>query len=204
MLYVLAGVNGGGKSSIGGQILRDAGMDWFNPDDWSRALQAAGRPRETAEGEAWAEGQRRLRHALEQHESFAFETTLGGRSVTATLIEATRTHEVLVWYVGLDSVERHLERVALRVRHGGHDIPAAKIRERHVSSMANLVRLLPHVAAIQVFDNSATVPEGQPLKPPRLVAKIEAGRLRWPALGALASVPRWAAPVVEAALPAPR
>jgi hypothetical protein len=70
--------------------------------------------------------------------------------------------------------------------------------------MANLVRLLPHVAAIQVFDNSATVPEGQPLKPPRLVAKIEAGRLRWPALGALASVPRWAAPVVEAALPAPR
>ena len=52
MLYVLAGVNGGGKSSIGGRILRETGMDWFNPDDWSRALQAAGSIRETADGEA--------------------------------------------------------------------------------------------------------------------------------------------------------
>lgn len=200
MLYVLAGVNGGGKSSIGGRILREAGMDWFNPDDWSRALQAAGRTRETADGEAWQEGQGRLQAALDRGESFAFETTLGGRSVTATLIEATRSHEVLVWYVGLDSVERHLERVALRVRCGGHDIPEQRIRHRYLSSMANLVRLVKQVAAIQVFDNSATVAEGEPLRPPRLVARIEAGRLRWPPLEGLDAVPRWAVPVVAAAL----
>jgi len=200
VLYVLAGVNGGGKSSIGGRILREAGMDWFNPDDWSRALQAAGSIRETADGEAWAEGQRRLRDALANGESFAFETTLGGRSVTATLIDATRTHDVLVWYVGLDSVERHLERIALRVRCGGHSIPEHRVRERYVSAMANLVRLLPHVAAIHVFDNTATVAEGEPLRPPKRVARIDAGRLRWPSLDALETVPRWAVPVVAAAL----
>lgn len=200
MLYVLAGVNGGGKSSLGGAVLREAGLDWFNPDDWSRALQAAGRPREIADGEAWAEGQRRLREALANNDSFAFETTLGGRTVTATLIEATRTHEVLVWYVGLDSVERHLERIALRVRRGGHDIPTAKVRERWLASMANLVRLAPHVAAIQVFDNSISVAEGEALRPPTLVARIEEGRLRWPSEAQLKDVPRWAASVVEAAL----
>lgn len=175
-------------------------MDWFNPDDWSRALQAAGRAREAADGEAWQEGQRRLRTALDSGESFAFETTLGGRSITATLIEATRSHEVLVWYVGLDSVERHLERVALRVRRGGHDIPEQRIRERYMRSMANLVRLVPHVAAIQVFDNSISVAEGEPLRPLKLVARIEAGRLRWPPLESLDEVPRWAVPVVAATL----
>lgn len=201
MLYVLAGVNGGGKSSLGGQVLREAGLDWFNPDDWSRALQAAGRPREAADAEAWAEGQRRLHEAIRLGRSFAFETTLGGRSVTATLIEAARSHDVLIWYVGLDSVERHLARVALRVRHGGHDIPAARIRERWLRSMANLVRLVPHAAAIEVFDNSTEVPEGEPLRPPRRVARIEGGRLRWPPPEGLREVPRWAAPVVAAALP---
>jgi predicted ABC-type ATPase len=201
VLYVLAGVNGGGKSSLGGRVLCEASLDWFNPDDWSRALQAAGRPRELADAEAWAEGQRRLRRAIEARQSFAFETTLGGRSVTATLIEATRSHDVLVWYIGLDSIERHLARVALRVRHGGHDIPAARIRERWLRSMANLVRLVPQVAAIEVFDNSAEVPEGEPLRPPRRVARIEGGRLRWPPPEALDQVPRWAAPVVAAALP---
>ena len=200
MIVVLAGVNGGGKSSLGGAVLREAGMAWFNPDDWSRALQAAGRPREVADAEAWAEGQRRLKAAITAGTSFAFETTLGGRSVTATLIEAGRSHDVLIWYVGLDSVAQHLERVALRVRHGGHDIPAAKIRERWLGSMANLVRLVPHAAGIQVFDNLTAVPEGEPLRPPRLVAAIEDGRLRWPPPDALDRVPRWAVPVVEAAL----
>jgi hypothetical protein len=31
VIYVLAGVNGGGKSSLGGAVLREAGMAWFNP-----------------------------------------------------------------------------------------------------------------------------------------------------------------------------
>lgn len=200
MLYVLAGVNGGGKSSLGGRVLREAGVDWFNPDDWSRALQAAGRARASADGDAWQEGQRRLRSALAVGESFAFETTLGGRSVTASLIEAASTHDVLIWYVGLESPERHIERVALRVSRGGHSIPEHRIRERYLSSMANLVRLVPHVQAIQVFDNSVTVAEGGALRPPALVASIVDGRLRWPNVEGLSDVPRWAVPVVEAGL----
>lgn len=120
--------------------------------------------------------------------------------MAAKLINATRTHEVLVWTIGLDSAERHLERIALRVRHGGHSIPEHKVRERYTASMANLVRLVPHVHAIQVFDNSATVTEGQPLHAPRLVALIVEGRLAKPGLDALHAVPRWAVAVVEAAL----
>lgn len=72
----------------------------------------------------------------------------------------------------------------------GHHIPGAKIRERAVRSIANLVRLLPHAIAIQVFDNEATVPESEPLRPQTLVAKIDGAPLRWPKDDDLASVPR--------------
>ncbi|HWS90974.1 MAG TPA: ZTL protein, partial [Mycobacterium sp.] len=40
-LYVLAGVNGAGKSSIGGAAIRAAGGDYYNPDEAARALMVA-------------------------------------------------------------------------------------------------------------------------------------------------------------------
>ena len=35
-IFALAGVNGAGKSSVGGTILREHGLDWFNPDTFAR------------------------------------------------------------------------------------------------------------------------------------------------------------------------
>ena len=32
-IYVLAGTNGAGKSSIGGAMFREAGAEYFNPDE---------------------------------------------------------------------------------------------------------------------------------------------------------------------------
>ena len=40
-IYVLAGVNGAGKSSIGGAAFRAAGADYYNPDEAVRELKAA-------------------------------------------------------------------------------------------------------------------------------------------------------------------
>jgi len=54
VLYVLAGVNGAGKSSIGGHLLERAGLTWFNPDTFARELIAAtGCDQASADGQAW-------------------------------------------------------------------------------------------------------------------------------------------------------
>jgi predicted ABC-type ATPase len=37
-ILVLAGVNGAGKSSVGGTMLADHGLTWFNPDSFAREL----------------------------------------------------------------------------------------------------------------------------------------------------------------------
>jgi shikimate kinase len=135
VLYVLAGVNGAGKSSVGGHLLTRAGLPWFNPDSFARELRAAtGCDPTAANAAAWTEGMRRLDAAVQARQSFAFETTLGGRSVPARLRAASRTHEVLVWFCGLASPELHLARVRSacrrRPRHPPSQDPRALAR-RH-------------------------------------------------------------------------
>lgn len=84
ILFVLAGVNGAGKSSIGGHLLARAGLPWFDPDRFAREIVAAtGCGQTTANAHTWAEGMRRLDEALAARRNHAFETTLGGQTVPA-------------------------------------------------------------------------------------------------------------------------
>lgn len=201
VLYVLAGVNGAGKSSIGGHLLQRAGLAWYNPDSFARELVRATGCDQTQANAAWQEGVRRLDQALATQRSFAFETTLGGRSITRRLHQATGGHDVIVWFCGLASPEQHIARVRARVQAGGHDIPADKIRKRWTSSQANLIGLMSHLAHVRVYDNSQEALPGQAVPDPMLVLEMAGGHLRYPdGPSALRQTPDWAKPLVEAAL----
>jgi predicted ABC-type ATPase len=204
VLYVLAGVNGAGKSSVGGHLLEAAGLSWFNPDTFARELVAlTGCDQAIASGRAWAEGLRRLDEAIARQSHFAFETTLGGHTMAARIAQAASTHDVLVWFCGLDSPERHVARVRARVRAGGHDIPEARIRERYPQAQLNLIALMPRLAHLRVYDNSVDVAPGAAIPDPVLVLEMRGGRLMWPGrndAAALARTPGWAKPLVEAAM----
>ncbi len=199
---MLAGVNGAGKSSVGGDSLRQAGKAWFNPDDYARDLLAiVDCTPVQANAEAWQEGMRRLEAAIADARSHAFETTLGGNSIAARLREAAASHDIQMWYCGLDSPEHHLARVRQRVARGGHDIPEAKVRERYETSRRNLIELLPYLAQLQVYDNSVDAVPGQPMPNPRLLLQMERGRIVFPTdIEALKRIPNWAKPIMETAL----
>ena len=202
-IQVLAGVNGAGKSSVGGSMLRAHGLTWFNPDSFARELMArSGASRDIADGDAWAYGKTQLEAAIAGGTSFAFETTLGGTTIARLLGEAAATHDVFIIFCGLASLQMHLDRVKLRVRAGGHDIPEDKIRERWDSSRQNLIALLPRLAQLQVFDNSAEVAPGEDVPFPLLVLEMKDGRVVHPGRGdvmALQATPDWAKPIVAAA-----
>jgi predicted ABC-type ATPase len=204
VLYVLAGVNGAGKSSVGGYLLARAGMSWFDPDSFARDLVAASDcPQNTANVLAWTEGMRRLDAAIKGKYNHAFETTLGGNTVTKKVLAASQTHDVMIWFCGLASPEHHIARVRARVEAGGHDIPEAKIRERYPLAQMNLIALMPHLAHLQIYDNSAEAAPGEIVPDPVLVLQMEAGHLIWPSpndAAALGNTPEWAKALVEAAL----
>lgn len=201
-IHVLAGVNGVGKSSVVGATIRDKGGEYYNPDEAAREIMAAnpGLGQDEANAAAWEQGRKMLQRAIDQRLDFTFETTLGGTTMPALLAEAAkRGLEVHVFYVGLDSADTCIERVRQRVRAGGHDISDADVRRRYRHSLINLVKLLPVLTGLRMYDNSASADpaEGQAPKPV-LVLHMDRGRIVGPS--DLSSTPAWAKPVVAAAL----
>lgn len=201
-IYVLAGVNGAGKSSIGGAAIRAFGSEYFNPDEAARQLIAAN-PKLTqseANGAAWQHGRRLLERAIAERLEFAFETTLGANTIPRLLAQAAAQGiEIHLWYVGLSSPELHLARVRARVRKGGHDIAEADIRRRYEHSRLNLIHMLPQLTRLRAYDNSAEANPSIGKGPtPRLVLHMEHGKIAGPA--DLSKTPEWARPIVAAAV----
>lgn len=201
-ISVLAGTNGAGKSSIGGAMLRQRGADYFNPDEAARAIRERNSHLGVTEAnaEAWLAGKRMLERAIAEGKDYVFETTLGGSTIAALLEKAARGGaEVCIWYVGLRSPELHLARVRARVARGGHDIPEDKIRQRFDGARRNLIRLLPLLTELRVYDNSAEADPASGATPmPTLVLHLANGRVLGPP--DLTETPEWAKPIVAAAL----
>src|SRR5438477_12252089 len=111
-IFVLAGINGAGKSSLGGEFIRERGLTFFNPDDAARRIRgSSGCSQDEANSLAWEEGKQRLVAAINGRFNHAFESTLGAHTIPALLVEAaTAGMEVFVWFIGLSSPEQHIAR----------------------------------------------------------------------------------------------
>ncbi|MBB87671.1 MAG: ZTL protein [Xanthomonadales bacterium] len=199
MITVIAGVNGAGKSSVVGAYLRKIGGDYFNPDEYTRYLLAThpdwdlGR----ANAEAWGYGAQRLEEALALGLNYAFETTLGGQTIINLLVAGAEAGQpVSVFYVGLDSAQLHIDRVAARVSRGGHAIPEDRIRSRYTTSVLNMTRLAECCTRLQVWDNSTPLDAHGHAQPKRLLSTQEASVQFVLQHG----MPEWAKPIATASL----
>ena len=201
-IYVLAGANGAGKSSVAGEMLLEEAAPYFNPDEAARRIQSANPDitQEQANSAAWQQGVRLLKRAFAEQGSFALETTLGGRTITALLESGSSSGvAVRVWFVGLNNPELHILRVRLRVAQGGHDIPEETIRARYDQSRLNLIRLLPRLTELRVYDNSEEADPDAGLTPePKLILHLAHGKIILSC--DLGDTPEWAKPILVAAL----
>jgi predicted ABC-type ATPase len=203
VIFVLAGVNGAGKSSLGGSLIRWRGLNYYNPDEAAaRIRQELGCSIEDANAHAWLEGVHLLQAAMRERVSHAFESTLGGNTIPRLLAEAAdAAFDVRVWFVGLSTPEQHVARVRARVAIGGHDIPEEKVRERWRTSRRNIIALLPRLAELRVFDNSEERDRvtGR-IPPPKLLLHWHQGAVVGPEPLIFEATPDWAKPIVSAAL----
>ncbi len=137
---------------------QDTGCIFVNAD-----LIAAGiapfQPETVAFRAGWLMLQELARHGAEGG-SFAFETTLSGRSY-APMIDTWRTngYTVKLIFRSLASADEAVARVANRVRQGGHDIPTETIRRRFASGLIHFRDTYrQRVDFWQWFDNSGDTP----------------------------------------------
>lgn len=160
-LVILAGPNGAGKTTSAKYLLRDSLKlrEFVNADTVAAGL--SGFAPETVAFEAGRIVLKRIDTLIEHRSSFAFETTLSSKSLAKILKRAASAgYRIDLIYLALPSAELAIERVAARVRLGGHDIPRATIVRRFRRSVHNLVtRYIPLVHRWKVFDNYHVPPE---------------------------------------------
>ena len=147
---IIAGVNGAGKSSLTG-VLRQEMDDLGVIIDVDKLAAANGGNNILAGRLAVS---RSIRECLARGVCFTQETTLSGSLTAHTARQARdRGYRVRMYYVGLDSAEESLARIANRVRKGGHDIPAGDVRRRFAGRVRALASVLPYCDEATFFDN---------------------------------------------------
>jgi len=125
-LYVIAGPNGAGKTTFARKFLPNYAKckNFVNAD-----LIAAGMSPFSPETAAVRAGRLMLdeiRFFSERRASFAFETTLSGRT-NLRLIHKLRAngYRIHLFFLMVSSIEVALSRIKERVVKGGHDVPEA-------------------------------------------------------------------------------
>ena len=155
-LYVIAGPNGAGKTTFAREFLPNqmGCLEFVNAD-----LIAGGLSPLAPEAAAIQAGRlmlQQIRSLADQRKTFGFETTLAGRTYLKLFTDLKRRgYEVHVVFLWLPSVAVALDRVAERVRKGGHNVPAAVVRRRFRKGIHNLLRTYRSIwDSISLFDNS--------------------------------------------------
>ncbi|MBO4633809.1 MAG: zeta toxin family protein [Bacteroidales bacterium] len=131
-LYIISGPNGSGKTTASYSVLPELldCQEFVNSDEFAKHLSPF------APDAAYVTASRlmlkKVDYLFERREDFCIETTLATRSLIKLARKAQQMgYYVTVLYLWLNSPDLAVERVAARVRAGGHDIPEETIRRRY-------------------------------------------------------------------------
>ncbi len=132
--------------------------EFVNADDIARGLSAF-----NVERAALPAGRvmlTRIHGLARQRISFAFETTLASRTFAPWLAQLKRDgYSIQIVFLWLPSADFAIDRVADRVRMGGHSVPAETVRRRYRAGIRNFFDLYEPLASTwRAYDSSGAVP----------------------------------------------
>jgi predicted ABC-type ATPase len=155
-LYVIAGPNGAGKTTFANRYLPLIAhcQQFVNADLIAKGL-APFAP-ETAALRAGRLMLEEIQRLASQRVDFAIETTLSGKLYAPWFRKLRQEgYQIYLFFLWLPTVDMALERVAGRVRHGGHFVPEEDVRRRYERGIRNLFDLYrPLVDWWGLFDNT--------------------------------------------------
>ncbi len=137
---IVGGVNGVGKTSMLGvlkEILPEMGIILTGADCGALVDPTA-----------------QIDDCLKKGISFTQETTLSGFRTERTAKKALEAGcFVRLYYVGLNTAQESLDRIANRVKRGGHNIPTDDVLRRFDGRWEAVAKVLPYCNEAEFYDN---------------------------------------------------
>jgi predicted ABC-type ATPase len=160
-IIIIAGPNGAGKTTFAREFLpyEAACPNYINAD-----LIAAGLAPFAPETASIKAGRLMLEQIAEhaaKKRSFAFETTLSGLTYARQIpLWRTMGYRVELFFLALNTPETAINRVAERVKQGGHNIPQDTIQRRFAAGLNNFEHIYCRIVdAWVLYDNSGEHPK---------------------------------------------
>jgi predicted ABC-type ATPase len=153
IMSIVAGTNGAGKSTFISKPIFEGGGYIIDPDAIAKSLNP--RQPEKARLQAGRFSIQLIEQMIQNKQSFVMETTLSGR-LPFLQIQAAKKQgfRIVMHYIGLDRMQRHIDRVRERVQMGGHDIPVEDIIRRYERSQHQLYQTSQLVDQLILWDNT--------------------------------------------------
>lgn len=164
VFLIVAGPNGSGKSSV----YRDADLEWDGRSVWivnpdllaARIRDVEALPLREANLAAVVRIEAWLEASITVHKTIGVETVLSTDKYRR-LVAKAKELGFLIWivYVVLDSPERSIERIKLRVAKGGHHVADNDVRKRYGRSLTQFRWFLEQADQAWIYDNSGATPK---------------------------------------------
>ncbi len=159
-ILIIAGPNGAGKTTFAYDFLMNEAdcPTLVNADLIAHGLSPLQPQRE--ELQAGRLMLSLIEKRVQSRENFAVETTLSGRGYARRIPRWQQMgYQVVLYYLMLPSPEYAIERVAERVRSGGHDVPADTVRRRFHAGRRNFDQIYRDIVdEWLLFDNRGDTP----------------------------------------------
>ncbi|NGX60347.1 MAG: hypothetical protein KR126chlam3_01520 [Chlamydiae bacterium] len=153
---MIAGPNGAGKTTTALEIMTKGPdlHEFINTDEIARGL-APLHPESVALSASKLMIER-LKKLLLNEKSFAFETTAAGKNYVKHLEMAkSNGYEINLIFLWLASHKQAVQRVAQRVKQGGHHVPEETIIRRYYAGIKNLMTLYLPLADVAIIVNNS-------------------------------------------------
>ncbi len=157
---IIAGVNGSGKTTFALDYFKNTDNIFINAD-----LIATGLSPNNPDVSQFLAGRLMIQNIKKQitnKNNFSIETTLASKNYLKLIRNLKKDNwEVNMIYLYLSSVDLSIDRVAERVKNGGHNIKMEDIKRRYSRSIGNLINyyfdLLDNIVCIDNQNNSELI-----------------------------------------------